>query len=201
MIHIFGDSHADFNFKNIKYNNVKNNCKYSITMHRVGRDKLDLSPYGVMNNDIIIYQIGEVDCRCHIGKQLLLGRQLNEIIYELVNNFTNSIKDNLQKYNNLKIIVCCIPPPMNREYYENLHGPITHEFPFIGTNLERSNYTILMNTELQKYCEQNNFHFLNYYDDYTDINGNLKIEYSDNICHIYKNEIILEKLYYIIDNL
>jgi hypothetical protein len=26
-----------------------------------------------------------------------------------------------------------------------------------------------MNTELQKYCAENNFHFLNYYNDYTDI--------------------------------
>jgi hypothetical protein len=201
MIYIFGDSHANFNFKNIKYQNVINNYQNSITMHRIGRDKLNLSSYGIKNNDIIIYQCGEVDCRCHIGKQLLLGRQLNKIIYELTNKFIKSIKDNLKKYDKLEIIICCIPPPMNQEYYENLHGPITHQFPFVGTESERINYTILMNNKLQKYCKKNNFYFLNYYDDYKNINGNLKVEISDNICHINKNDIVLQKLYNIIDNL
>jgi hypothetical protein len=201
MIHIFGDSHGNFNFKNIKYNNIKNNYKNSITMYRIGRDKLNYSSYGIMNNDIIIHQFGEIDCRCHIGKQLLLGHELNEIINKLISNYIISIKDNLEKFNNLKIIICCIPPPMKKEYYESIHGPITHEFPFVGTNEERSKYTTLMNNEIQKYCILNNFYFLNYFDDYADINGNIKIELSDNVCHIYKNEIILQKLYNIIDNL
>jgi hypothetical protein len=34
MIHIFGDSHGNFNFKNIKYDNIKNNYQNSITMYR-----------------------------------------------------------------------------------------------------------------------------------------------------------------------
>ena len=204
MIHIFGDSHGNFNFKNIKYDNIKNNYQNSITMYRVGRDKLNFinfRSYGINDNDIIIYQFGEIDCRCHIGKQLLLGHNLNEIIIELINNYFISIKDNLEKYNNLKIIISCIPPPMNKEYYESIHGPVTHEFPFFGSNEERSKYTTLMNNEIQKYCILNNFYFLNYYDDYIDINGLLKIELSDNICHINKNDKLLDLLYKIIDNL
>jgi hypothetical protein len=53
MIHIFGDSHAMFNFTNIKYN-VKN-------------------------------------------------------------NYISSIKENLNNYNNIKIIICCISPTMNHK--------------------------------------------------------------------------------------
>jgi hypothetical protein len=71
MIHIFGDSHANNNFNNIKYNNICNHYQNSITMHRVGRDNINFINfinYNINNNDIVIYQFGEVDCRCHIGR-------------------------------------------------------------------------------------------------------------------------------------
>ncbi len=204
MIHIFGDSHANNNFKNLKYNNVLNHYLNSITMHRVGRDKLNFinfKSYGINDNDIIIYQIGEVDCRCHIGKQLLLQRDFETIINELVNNFIDSIKENLNNYNNLKIIICCIPPPMNQQYFENIYGPITHEFPFIGTNLERIEYTKKVNNLLKTKCLENSFYFLDYYNFYTNDEGTLKTELSDNICHISQNEFVLNELYKIIDKL
>lgn len=204
MIHIFGDSHANTNFSNIKYNNILNHYQNSITMYRVGRDKLNFinfRSYGIKDMDIIIYQFGEVDCRCHIGKQLLLGRKLDEIILELINNYINSINENLIGYNNIKIIICCVPPQMNQQYFENLHGPITHEFPFIGTNEERINYTLLVNNELKKQCIENSFYFLDYYEYYTNNEGTLKTELSDNICHIRHNQIVLNTLNKIIDNL
>ncbi len=204
IIHIFGDSHANFNFSKIKYSNVKNNYKNSITMHRVGRDKkkfINFNSYSINDNDIIIYQFGEVDCRCHIGKQLLLNRNLEEVINELVINYIDSIKINMDGYNNLKIIICNVPPTMNQQYFENIYGPITHEFPFIGTNLERANYTIKVNEMLKNKCEENNFIFLDYYNFYKNENGTIKTELTDNICHIVENNYILEKLYSIIDNL
>ena len=48
---------------------------------------INFRSYGIKDNDIVIYQFGEVDCRCHIGKQLLLNRSLNEITLELINNY------------------------------------------------------------------------------------------------------------------
>jgi hypothetical protein len=203
-IHIFGDSHANYNFKNIKYSNVFNHYKNSLTMHRMGRDKLNLIEYKTLNindGDIIIYQIGEVDCRCHIKKQLLLGRELNEIIDELVDNLFSSIKINLCDYDNLKIIVSCVPPPISKEYYEKLHGEITHEFPFVGTDLERSEFTKNVNCEIEKKCIENCFSFLNYYDYYLNEHNTLEVKLSDNRCHILKNKFILEKLYEIVENL
>jgi hypothetical protein len=202
-IHIFGDSHALFNFMNSKYNNIINNYKFSITMHRVGREKqnfINFDLYQIKNNDIIVYQYGEVDCRCHIGKQLLLNRKLDEIVNELVNEYIDSINFNLKKYVNLKIIICCVPPTMDQQYYESINGPITHEFPFVGSNDERKYYTELVNNLLKKKCTENNFIFFDYYDIYND-NGTLKIELSDNICHISKNDLLLNKFYNIIDNL
>jgi hypothetical protein len=204
MIHIFGDSHANTNFTNLKYNNILNHYQNSITMHRVGRDKLNFINfinYNINNNDIIIYQFGEVDCRCHIARQLLLQREFEEIINELVNNYIDSIKLNKQKFNNLKIIISCIPPPINKEYYENIHGPVTHEFPFLGSNYDRCEYTKRVNNLLKTKCLENSFYFLDYYNFYTNNEGTLKTELSDNICHISHNEFVLNELYKIIDNL
>jgi hypothetical protein len=229
MIHIFGDSHGDFNFRNIKYGNVKKHYRYSTTMHRVGRDKtkfIDFKYYDIHENDIVIYQFGEVDCRCHIGKQLLLGNHIDTIINELIHNYFESIKINIQnmkniqdtkniqdsyipfistrisnknRSNKLNIIVCCVPPTMNQSYHENIHGKITHEFPFVNSDEERINYTKKMNQKIKEYCQLNNFHFLDYYDNYLNTEGTLNVELSDDICHIKKNEYILEELYKIID--
>lgn len=204
MIHIFGDSHANFNFRNIKYNNVINHYQNSITLFRVGRDKLNFINFkynNIRDNDIVIYQFGEVDCRCHIGRQLLAGRKLDEIINELIENYIISIKENMKDFKNLKIIICCAPPTMHQEKYEEKHGPITHEFPFIGKNSERKYYTENLNQKLKQACIENNFYFLNYYYNYIDEEGLLNYSLSDEVVHIVKNENLLNQLYSIIDNL
>ena len=203
-IHIFGDSHGMFNFKNIKYNNVINHATPSITMHRIGRDKLEYINFKAQNindNDIVIYQFGEIDCRCHIGKQILLGRTFEDIVTELIKNFIDSIKLNIKNFNKINIIICCIPPPMCQNYYENIHGPVTHQFPFVGTNEQRIKYTILMNEKLKKECINNNLYFLDYYEYYKSPDNLLKIELSDNVCHINDNNYILNILYLIIDKI
>lgn len=201
-IHIFGDSHAKFNFTNIKYTNVFNHYVFSITMHRVGRDStalINFSSHFVNNNDIIVYQFGEVDCRCHIGKQLLLGRGLNDIIDELVGKYIESINKNKRAYTHLKIIVCCVPPTMCQEFFESIHGPITHEFPFVGTDYDRSNFTMRVNQALKQKCLENNFIFFDYYDLYKNNMGTLNVDLSDTICHIAKNELLLNEFYKVVD--
>jgi hypothetical protein len=199
MIYIFGDSHANFNFRNLKYTNC-NKYENSITLHRIGRDKLniiDFKTHNIKDNDVVVYQFGEVDCRCHIGRQILLNRDLNEIITELVDNYIDSIKINMHNYNNVKIIICSIPPTMDRVYYESKYGPITHEFPFIGTNEERIYYTNLMNQYLKESCANNQYIFFDYHNLYS-INGLLNIELSDDICHIKENTKLLDELYKIL---
>jgi len=203
MIHIFGDSHGMYNYARIKYN-VINHSESSITMHRVGRDKLNyinFKNYFINDGDVIIYQFGEIDTRCHIGKQESIGRNFDEITSELIENYINSIKENISYYNNLKIIIGSIPPPMSKVKYENKYGPIDHEFPFVGTDEERVRNTMRMNNLLLTKCKENNFYFLDYYNDYKDENGLLIYEYSDEMVHIIKNEFLLEKLYEIIDKL
>ena len=64
----------------------------------------------------------------------------------------------------------------------------------IGTDEERVLYTQLMNRSLKEKCIEEGFTFFNYYDDYARLDGTLKFELSDGICHIKDNSMLLEKL-------
>ena len=227
-IHIFGDSHAKFNFSKIQINHpVQNHYKNSITLHRVGRDAsnfIDFRKYKITPTDIIVYQFGEVDCRCHIHKQLETGRRLSEIVENLVTPYLDSIQKNLLEmktplepvrysksrfsmqfiqpalYSNSNIdpvvIVCCIPPPMNNE---NTIVSDFGVFPFRGSNSDRAMYTETMNAALQQGCIARGILFFDYYADFIDTSDHscklLDVAISDGICHILKNEKLLERFY------
>ena len=197
MIYVFGDSHARFNIKNfeMKHENLSEN---SITMFRIGRDKHIINFSKSYNNpdNIFIFFYGEVDCRCHVYKQIQLGRNLNEIVEELVSKYFDTIKNNVLLYK--KIIIGSITPTMCKEKYESKHGPITHEFPFMGTDFERMLYTHLCNDKLREYCCKYNYTFLDIYDYYSD-NGVLHYDKSDSLCHIIDNKYIHDKLLDILD--
>ena len=192
MIYIFGDSHANYNTKGLcmQHNNLYQN---SITMFRIGRDNTIVNFSNNYNNPVntFILFYGEVDCRCHIQKQLLLGAELNKIVDDLVSTYFKTINNNIKIYK--KIIIGSITPPMCKEKYESVHGPITHEFPFMGTDDERILYTQLMNNKLLEYCNKYNYTFLDTYNYYSD-KGLLNIDKSDGICHIIDNRYILDTI-------
>ena len=188
-IFIYGDSHANTNFKNLKCYNF---FESSITMHRIGRDDKIINFDNRMHNSdsILIICYGEVDCRCHIHQQIKLGRQEDIIISELVVNYFNTLKKNIVVYK--KIIVCAIVPPMNKSKFEEIHGPITHEYPFLGDDDERILYTQKMNKLIQQKCVIYDYIYFDPFEKYTDQDGCLKYELSDTICHIKNNEYIIE---------
>ena len=189
MIYIFGDSHANFNMKNFSIEHI-NLYQTAVTMYRIGRDNEIINFNSNMNSEdnIFILFYGEVDCRCHIYKQLELGRDLNEIIELLVDSYFKSISNNITKYD--KILVGSIVPPVNKEWHQSIHGPITHEFPILDTDANRVLYTKLMNNKIEEYCLKYNYKYLDTYSDYSDNNGLLIIDKSDKNCHIVDNNNI-----------
>ena len=192
MIYIYGDSHAKNNFKNIKLPNIDYH-QSSITMFRIGRDNHIINFNNTEHdaNSIICLVYGEVDCRCHIQRQINLGKNEDEIIYEVVDKYFKTIKNNV--INNKKIIVVGVIPPTRKIDYEKLHGPILHEFPFIGTDTERVRYTIKVNKHIEENCINNNFIYFNPFVFYTREDGTLKYELSDNCVHLGNNLFFLEK--------
>lgn len=189
MLYVFGDSHANYNMKNCTIQHI-NLYENSITMYRIGRDNTIINFDSSFNNkdNTFLFFYGEVDCRCHIGQQVMKGRYIDEIVEELVGNYFRTISNNIKDYK--KIIIGSITPPMYRHKFEDKYGPITHEFPFVGTDEERAIYTKLVNNKLREYCKKYNYIFLDLADNYSDEFGLFIYEKSDGICHIIDNSYI-----------
>ena len=192
MIYIYGDSHGIFSFKNLN-TQVVNKCSPSITMFRIGRDNkiINFDNKYHDKNSIICFCYGEVDCRCHIKKQINLGRKENDIIFELVGKYFNTIIKNIRHYK--KIVIVGIIPTRCQSEYELTNGPITHEYPFVGTDEERTRFTNKVNFLIKVYCDKYNFIYFNPYYYYADKNGILKSELSDGNVHLGENSYFLQE--------
>ena len=200
MIYIYGDSHANLSFKNLPLPHHKF-YENSITMFRVGRDKsiMNFDKEWIMNDAsdpsrriLISISYGEIDCRCHINRQINLQRDEDDIICELVNKYIDAIIDNTAGLD-AKIVVVGVIPPTKRSDYEHLYGQITHEFPFLGSDQDRVRYTQKTNRLLEELSNKNNFIYFNPYLHYTRDDGTLKYELSDNTVHLGDNSHFLEK--------
>ena len=195
MIYIYGDSHAFFSFKNLNLN-YKDYHYASITMFRIGRDNIIINFNKSIiptEHDIVVLSYGEVDCRCHIQRQINNGRDEDDIINDLVNKYFLTIRNNIVGPS--KIIIVGVIPPTKQNDYEILHGPILHDFPFVGTDEDRVRYTYKVNKKLEEYSNINNYIYFNPYAHYTREDGTLKYELSDSIVHLGDNSHFLEKFY------
>lgn len=148
--------------------------------------------------NVFCLSYGEVDCRCHVQKQVDLGKSHEQVIEELIEKYFDTISNCITNYKN--IIIVAIIPPMDKIYYESLHGPITHEFPFVGNNDSRVLYTKIANDLLEKKCKTNNYLFFNPYKYYTREDGCLKIELSDNCVHLSNTEYFIEQFNVLLKN-
>ena len=192
MIYIYGDSHARFGFKDLKLPHI-NLYESSITMFRIGRDNIIINFNNNIHNknSILCFVYGEVDCRCHIQKQIILGNNEDDIINGLICNYFTTIMNNLNEYK--KIIVVGIIPQRNKNDYEKINGEITHEYPFVGNDEDRVRYTTKMNELIKNYCYNNDYIYFNPYDYYTNEDGTLRSEFSDTNVHLGNNSFFLEK--------
>ena len=108
MIHVYGDSHAHTNFKNLPVPYMDHH-QSNITMFRIGRDNRIINFNEQGEQSIICLVYGEIDCRCHIQKQINQGKDEDEIINELVERYVTTIQNNVTRYKAI-IIVGVIPP-------------------------------------------------------------------------------------------
>jgi hypothetical protein len=193
MLYIYGDSHAAVTFKNLPIDH-KNYSQSSVTLFRIGRDTsiLNFNPKEVVGqNDIIVLCWGEVDCRCHIQRQINAGRDEDTIITELITAYSKAITTITNK--DAQIILVAVIPPTKQHDYERIHGPITHEFPFIGTDEDRVRFTCKVNTQLKELARTHAYTFFNPYDYYTLPDGTLNHALSDTMVHIGDNSHALER--------
>jgi len=69
-----------------------------------------------------------------------------------------------------------------------------NNFPFYGTNEERVENTLRINSYLKE-ATKNTFLLLEYHDYYARLDGTLKYELSDHCVHIKENTYIHEQLF------
>lgn len=162
-------------------------------MFRIGRDNIiiNFNKNTINKGDIVVLSYGEVDCRCHIQRQINLGKEENLVIKELVETYFNTIKHNIDM--DVKVVIVGVIPPTKQTDYETIHGHIKHEFPFIGSDQERARYTNKVNNLLEYHSKRNNYYYFNPYAFYTRQDGTLKFELSDNIVHVGNNTVFLEE--------
>lgn len=192
MIFIYGDSHSYYSFRDLTLEH-KNYNQSAITMFRIGRDNkiINFNSTEHDTNSVICLLYGEIDCRCHIKKQVETGRTEDDVIKELVNNYFKTIDYNVR----LKkaVIVVGVTPAIRKMDYESKHGPVTHEFPFLGTDEERVMYTNKTNAHIKKNCTLFGYIYFDPYDYYKREDGTLRYELSDSLCHIGDNSHFLSK--------
>lgn len=198
-INIFGDSHASFCFRerailegydmlNFFHQSTQKTIPLiitsfiGVTMHRVGREGLgflNIRHHRVKEGDVAVYIFGEVDVRCHIGKQRDQSkRTLDEVINTLATNYINTISQNSRQFNKLITVVASVIPPIEGE------GRTSPDYPFYGTLQDRTQVTQKLNSQLKELCTENNFLFLDIYSLFCNSQGSLNSDYADHAVHI-----------------
>jgi hypothetical protein len=178
QIHVIGDSHS------LEFSKIPECMVHwigPITMHRIGRDglnALNLKQFNVQESQAVVFAFGEIDVRCHIGKQRdQKGRPLEEIIHHLAINYIHTILKNRQQYKQLTCIVYSVTPPTNQGY--------NPQFPYYGSLQDRIHLSSLLNAKLALLCQLTGILFLDVYEDYADQNGTLLSHLSDGSVHIH----------------
>jgi hypothetical protein len=192
MLFIYGDSHAQRNFHEIKVP-IKNWFYAGITMFRIGRDNtiINFNSNDHTENDVLCFVYGEVDCRCHIQRQIDLGRNEDDIIRDLVSSYIQSLANNIKK--NKRVILVAVIPPACQAEYERHNGKITGEFPFAGSDDDRARFTRKVNGLLKRHSEERGYIYFDPFPHYTRPNGTLKHELSDTAVHLRDTKVFLEK--------
>ena len=194
--YIFGDSHAFYNFNDLRYDDVTLtyiNCWKSgssissiVKANNIPNFKSDyLDP-----NNAFLFCYGENQLNIYIKEESESGKNEDDIILELVNQFFSVITNQCTTCR--KIIVMALIPPTEFEF-------TTTKFrePTTLTNAyeERVRYQQKMNQFLNNKCSEIGALFFHPFSSYTNDNGCLKNEFIKSNVHISNNIPILNAFY------
>jgi hypothetical protein len=186
-IHTVGDSHSYSGWSGIINHHIGPYLCYTF-----GKKKLNMfniKQFGIKDGDTLIFCFGEIDCRCHIHKHITNTRSYQMIINDLVNEYFEAIKAHITTSGIRFKHVCVynvVPPVQKWNTCENI------DYPFLGTDEERKQYALYFNQRLKQKCLEYGYVFFDIYDKYTDANGFLNKELSDDNVHIKNGVYILE---------
>lgn len=180
-MHIIGESHA------MLYDCYRPIYLDSTTMHRVGRDGVhklivDFGSRFPNSGDWLIFVVGEVDCRCHIDRQIKEhGRDEHEVISTLVTKYINALVQ-YRKDSGVYVGVRGVVPPLEYGIHTCTKAPIR------GAYKDRLRYRLSLNKELEAQCQEHNILFVPSPKWAEKEDGSMKMELSDGIIHIANTE-------------
>lgn len=176
IIYTYGDSHSAAGFQNLSIPGVTIRPHHvgPKLMHSIGRDGLHL-PFTPQPEDWVILSVGEIDCRCHIGRLSTPDNEA-EIIRDVADRFEQSIAEARVPCH--VAIYGIVPPPRRSTVVEN------PEYPFVGDDDQRKRYAQSMNRVLSAICDRRNWLFVDVYDKYCDSDAFLSSELSDGSVHV-----------------
>ena len=190
-IHTIGDSHSKHGWSGIISHYLGPVLCYSFGEEKLNR--CDIRNFNITDGDTIIFCLGEIDCRCHINKHITETTTYQDIINNIVDNYFEAIALNvfISQIKLKNVCVYNVVPPI--EKYNTLGNP---EYPYLGTDEERKQYTLYFNKKLKEKCIEKEYIFFDVYNNYIDENGFLRKDLSDGIVHIsngvYINNFINE---------
>lgn len=189
VIHTIGDSHSCQGWTGICEHHLGHVLCYSFGRETLGR--CDIRKYNIHNGDTIVFSFGELDCRCHVHKYVNATTTYQQVIDPIVENYFKAIKLNVDvsKIKLKNVCVYNIVPPIQKD-----RTPENLEYPFIGTDEERKQYTLYFNQKIKELCIIYNYIFFDIYDKHIDENGFLRKEMSDGLVHITEKCFIYEFL-------
>lgn len=189
-IHTIGDSHCQFGWpkkKEIITHRIGPTLCYSFGQDPIGR--CPIKSMGIQDGDIVIFCLGEIDCRCHIHKYVESGMYYVHIIEQLVEAYFKAISF-IVDYSGISLkhvgVYNVVPPVVKGTVPEN------PDYPYLGSNEDRLLYTKFFNYKCQVKCAEYGYFFFNVYEKYSDINGFLNKELSDGNVHIQNGKYIEE---------
>lgn len=192
---VYGDSHGSVGWPGYFIQHYYG----PLLCYTLGTKKWQVMDISLFNDtedgDVCVFCFGEIDCRCHIKKHITEEKTYEQIIDDLVFNYLETVKENIEKTGKKLITYIYNVTPPSKESDVAIKHP---EFPFIGTDEERKSYTLYFNKKLKEMCPKYGFGFFDMYDYYVTEEGFLNRNLSDANVHIrdgvYINKFIEENI-------
>lgn len=178
-IHTIGDSHAVYGWSGVEHHHLG-----AVLCYSYGKDhnRVPIQTYNIQTGDVVIFCLGEIDCRCHIHKKMNESTSYQMVIDSIVERYFASIHSSLSEIADVKLkhigVYNVVPPVKKEGLWEN------PEFPYLGTDEERRNYVQYFNAKLSAACALHGYIFVDVYEKYADSDGFLRKDLSDGNVHI-----------------
>lgn len=186
-IYVVGDSHSKAGWHNVIFNWLRGR-----TCYRFGKKNLEdfnirhlVRDAKLQNGDVIIFSVGEIDCRCHVHKHISKERTYQNVIDDLIINYMDAIHILIKDVGlNVYVYVYNIVPPTKFSY--------DPERPIMAYKEDRLKFVKYFNQKLKEESKKNGFGFFDVYDKYSDEEGYLNHDLSDGFHHIENGHYLTE---------